>query len=371
MIDIENSKLTLKKGKKMKNIIQSILVYLFSISIFSSANAGTLTVTGTAKATYNIVSGFSNVEKGIGVSNDLDFTGTGQTALGKFTYQVQQESSAGAMNIVDQQLVLVTGYGTVGAFVSEGNLSQQNAGSRSVYGRPTDTDGGIAAEIDNTGINSYNNMQYHLPAGLLPFGIGAKIAYAPDANANLGAKTNSLGTTRTVTGANAGNATSYQITAAPIKGFAIGADYLNHGEAGNAANRSHQNDESGAVFLKYDIGAIGIGASKALHTPAQAMGTANTVEYYDQLNYSVSFLVNPNLSISYEQEISERKGASVLDGVNARTKTADVKNKSNGIQAAYTVGGVTLAVAHNQHDNVGYATGKDADNTVFAVTMAF
>ena len=41
----------------MKNIIKTAIIMLTSVSFLSSANSGELTVTGTAKATYNIVSG--------------------------------------------------------------------------------------------------------------------------------------------------------------------------------------------------------------------------------------------------------------------------------------------------------------------------
>ena len=44
----------------MKNIIKTLIVMLTSISLFGSANAGELSVSGTAKATYNIQSGQTN-----------------------------------------------------------------------------------------------------------------------------------------------------------------------------------------------------------------------------------------------------------------------------------------------------------------------
>ena len=60
----------------MKNIIKSVIVMLSSISLFASANAGELTVSGTAKATYNIGTGNNN-GKGLGITNELNFTAAG------------------------------------------------------------------------------------------------------------------------------------------------------------------------------------------------------------------------------------------------------------------------------------------------------
>ena len=54
----------------MKNIIKTLIVMLTSISLFGSANAGEVSVSGTAKATYNIHSGVkTNQGKGLGITN--------------------------------------------------------------------------------------------------------------------------------------------------------------------------------------------------------------------------------------------------------------------------------------------------------------
>ena len=45
--------------------------------------------------------------------------------------------------------------------------------------------------------------------------------------------------------------------------------------------------------------------------------------------------------------------------------------ESTGIQAAYTLGGMTLAVAMNDHQNARYTQNNDVKDTVFSVAMAF
>ena len=350
----------------MKNIIKSLVVILSSISLFSTAYAGELSVTGTAKATYNITSGYANAEPGIGINNHIDFTGTGETDFGAFKYQIQMEpSSAGAQTIADQSLTLTTAYGTLGAFVSEGGLDLEDGASRSVYARPTDT-GDPSATVDNPDISSYSNVQYHTPAGMLPFGAVFKIAYAPNTDTTIN-DSNATGATHAPAAGTFANVTAYQITATPIDGISIGANYMEVGEQGVSGTKDVQKQESGAAYIKYDMGAFGFGYSKALYAPASTTSVAQTVEYYDQDNLSVAFNVNENLSLSYEIERSERVTAETAGAA----QSANVEQETRGIQAAYTVGGMTLAVSHANHDNVGYATGKDATNTVFAVTMAF
>ena len=164
----------------MKNIIKSLIVMFSSISLFASANAGELSVSGTAKATYNIQSGKTNVDNGLGITNELNFTASGETDNG-YTWSYSMEldpnavatDNAGAQND-DTKLTLSTPMGTVGVFVSEGGLDVEDAASQSVYARPTDI-GDPSATSDNYTIDSYNNIQYHTPADLLPFGATLKL----------------------------------------------------------------------------------------------------------------------------------------------------------------------------------------------------
>ena len=173
----------------MKNIIKTVIVMLTSISLFGSANAGELTVNGTAKATYNIETGSHN-GKGLGITNELNFTAAGELDNGyTWSYSMELDPGATAVGTTadetqgaqndDTQLTLTTPYGTVGVFISEGGLDVEDAASQSAYSRPTDM-GGSDGVVDNFTIDAYNNMQYHTPADLIPFGGSFKVAYAPD-----------------------------------------------------------------------------------------------------------------------------------------------------------------------------------------------
>ena len=50
---------------------------------------------------------------------------------------------------------------------------------------------------------------------------------------------------------------------------------------------------------------------------------------------------------------------------------ADVEQKSTSVQAAYNLGGMTIALISSGHDNVGYTEGANRDQTLLAITMAF
>ena len=342
---------------------------LSSVSLFASANAGELGVSGTAKATYNILSGQTNVSKGIGITNELNFTASGELDNGyTWSYSMELDPDAvaadnGAAQNDDTKLTVSTPYGTFGVFVSEGGLDVEDAGSQSVYARPTDM-GDPSATSDNYTIDSYNNIQYHTPADMLPFGVTAKIAYATGLDAY--GSGNNAGAV--ITDADEGmgdSATEYQVKAAPIDGLTVGASYIEFSGSGTA--NTVQDPESGAYYATYATGPFSIGYSKAYKAPIvgnlTAASTVETVDYYDQTNMSVAYAASDNLSVSYEKETSEANY--VLN------TTADVEQESTSVQIAYAMGGATLAVAHSSHDNVGYTDAANQDQTLFAITMAF
>ena len=357
---------------------------LTSISLFGSANAGELSVNGTAKATYNIETG-ANKGKGLGITNELNFTASGETDAG-YTWSYSMELDPGATSPAtetstgdtqsaqndDTQLTLTTPYGTVGVFISEGGLDVEDAASQSAYSRPTDM-GGSDGVVDNFTIDAYNNMQYHTPADLIPFGGSFKVAYAPDLDTYGSGNNSGVTVTEGATTTVGRSATEMQVSfdAIPMAdGLKIGASYFEFDKQGDEGKKD-QTAESGAYYATYAIGNVSLGYSKAykallIANDANGGGATNTtdVEYYDQSNQSIAYAVNDDLTISYEVEKSE---ANYLSDT-----TAAVEQKSTGVQLAYNLGGMTLAIARNSHDNPSYSsTAASLDQTLIAVTMAF
>jgi len=355
---------------------------LSSVSLFASANAGELSVSGTAKATYNIESGNAN-GKGLGVTNELNFTATGETDAG-YTWSYSMELDPGATAAAtdttatdtesaqndDTKLTLSTPMGTVGVFISEGGLDVEDAASQSVYSRPTDM-GGSDGVTDNYSISSYNNFQYHTAADMIPFGGSIKIGYAPDLDAY--GSGNNAGPAQTEnTIAYAGrSATQYQVSfdAIPyLDGVKIGADYMEFDKQG-IQGKKDQKAESGAYYATYAVGNVSLGYSEGFRAElvgddAHNGGDATKAEDYRQSNMSIAYAINDDLSISYEVEKSEKNFLS--------DATASVEQKSTGLQIAYNLGGMTLALARNSHDNPSYSsTAPDEDQTLIAITMAF
>jgi len=368
----------------MKNTMKIIIALLTSVSLISSVSAGELTVTGSAKATYNILKGGTlgaNASKGIGIANEIDFGAKGELDNGwAWNYQVQMDPGTGTIPstttntgnayIDDSQLTLTTNIGTIGIFVTEGGLDVDNGASQSVWGRPSDI--GLATGMaDGPGIDGFNNIQYHLPAGLLPFGTTFKAAYATGQSSAI----NSANAAGTAGDAYGTSAEQYQVTTTPIDGLKIMADY--YVESG-ARKVVVQQFEAGSIAATYAAGPAKFGISRTLRAPliqSDGSATATTkitntsgggnddeVRLYTSNKYSVAFNVNDALSVSYEMEKSERE-------LIANAAQYDIK--SSAIQAAYTMGGMTLAVSHGKTDNVGYSANNDVEQTLFGVAIAF
>ena len=357
----------------MKKIIAILSVVLFS---FGVAKAGELTVTGSAKASYAITSSDgtaagSNAAKGLGIENEFTLGASGELDNGfTWSYAVDIDAVESSATNDDAKLTLTTPMGTIGMFLGEGGLGVDNAGSQSVIARPSDTSYNEAM-TDTYDIDGYDNIQYHTPADMFPFGITAKIGYAPSGLATAandytasGSANNRLATTDT---ASAGGITlhpggssvsHYQIKANPIDGLNIGADYF---EASGVVGSTDQAPESGAYYATYAFGPAVIGFSKSyLAAPMNALSVL--VETVENDKVSVGINVNDSLSVSYEEEESQ---PTLNTGATTYTMT------STGLQAAYTMGGMTLGVAVNDHENAGYTQNKDVKDTVFTVEMAF
>jgi len=371
----------------MKNITKIMLALLTSVSLISNASAGDLTVTGTAKATLSNVSGGTNgasAKKGVGIANEIDFGATGELDNGMtWNYQVQFDPGATTNNggVDDSQLTITSGYGTLGLYVSEGGLGTDDSASQSVYGRFTDI--GVASGIvEGKGVDGGNNIQLHTPAGLLPLDATIKAAYAPSKSSSGIASTNKTGGASSVYGT---SIEQIQVTLVPTDGLKVYADYYAEKGAGNSINRVIQEQEAGSIAAEYAVGAFSVGLSRTLNAPLilgtgasrnandpnsaialQGSTTYNpdSARLYKTRKGSVAYNVNDNLSISFEREESERE--LIADGSDNANKL-----QADAIQAAYTMGGMTLALSHGEIENAGYTRANDTKQTLVAVTMAF
>jgi hypothetical protein len=345
----------------MKKLTKLALVILTSGSfIFSSVLAGELSVTGSVVASY----GKGEASSGIGVSNELDFNASGELDNG-ITWKWQAQLDNAAANNDDGQLTMGTPYGTIGFFITEGGLASKYAygagalAAGSDYSAPADIEWGV-----NT--DTYNNVQYHTPAGLLPLGLTIKAAYVPNLSAGEGQSAKSTGAIETK--AVGDSLSHYRVDATPIEGLTIGADYS---KASGVLTTNRYEQESAGAYAKYIAGPVTIGYSKTGYQPSTLKSADTGVVTYETDSYGIKFAVNENLTVSYGEEKSTKRTSSTLDLDSARTAATETDYEIEHIQAAYVIGGATLGVAIADAKNTGYTAGKDQKQTIFSIAMAF
>jgi outer membrane protein OmpU len=344
----------------MKTIMKTLFVAVSSLSLMFSVNAGEMTVSGSAKATYNIVNG-TQAEMGVGITNELNFTASGEMDNGyAWSYSMEldpDETDGSALNDDTQINLTLNDMGKVKVCVSECSNNKKYAWDQSAYTTLTDT--GLSTGITYPSAeDSYATLQYHTPT--LPFDTTASLAWG---NAKSDAQSGNYD------GAAASNSiTAYSLVTKPVDGLTLSASYYEVNDYDDGVTTENQLEEGGAWGATYAAGNFTVGYGKSYVSPESsvtvvAAASAATVDHVINTGMSIGFAVNDQLSVSYSKEDSE---------ANQRTSTNTTYDVGvDTIQAAYSLGGATLSVARGDYDNVSYVQDADRTETIIAMTFAF
>ena len=349
----------------MKNISKLLVGILFSALVMAPSYAGELAVSGGATATYTTNGDDASAGKNIGISNEIDFTASGELDNGyTWKYQVQLDGASTAND--DTRLEIGTDMGTVGFYVSEGGLSAELHGVGALgagfdYVSPST----FQSALD---VDGYSNIQYHTPSGMLPFGLAAKVGYVPDMNDTtmLSAKESNSNPASQATGR---NLTQIQVSMAPIDGLTIkGSAAETSNSTGTSGPGGKEQGVSANLGASYTMGPVSVGYVEGGYQPAVASGE---VTYYENTYLGIQFDVNDQLSLSYhvdESEANVRSAVAVAATVGTKAVTA-MEQKS--IQLAYTTGGATIGITQADVSNADYTAGKEEEQTVISLGISF
>ena len=143
--------------------------------------------------------------------------------------------------------------------------------------------------------------------------------------------------------------TDFAINVSPenIDGLTVGL-----GMSNNTIGNNVDSDES-TMYATYATGGFtfGVQLSDLDHTTATSD--------QESIAYGVTYAVNDDLSIGYSYHELETE------------LTTDEDQKSTGISASYTMGGMTLAGASNDVDNIAGTTSRDHEGYEFTLSFAF
>ena len=342
----------------MKTIMKTLFVSIASLSLMFSVNAGEVSVSGTAKATYHVTNGQQS-DNTIGVTNELNFKASGEMDNGyAWSYNMaldpRSADSGDAANDDTSITVTMNDLGTAKICVSTCGNSKEYAFDQSAYTSMSDT--GLSEGIEYPiSASSYASLQYHTPE--LPFGTTGSVAYG---------QTKSDGQSGNAqAGSNGNNITAYSLVTKPVDGLTVSASFYEIEDYDDGITTENQLEEGGAYGIEYAIGNFTVGYGKSYKAPESTAITAGgtTVEYYENTGISLGFAVNDALSVSYTTEESSPSYQT------SSTTAYDIDMAS--IQASYSLGGATVSLARADYDNVGYANGVDASETIFAINFAF
>ena len=145
--------------------------------------------------------------------------------------------------------------------------------------------------------------------------------------------------------------TDYAIAFSPemVEGLTVG---YAAGEAQTAINNDRENS---TAYVKYAVGGFTLGVQKSESDNDTASSSQESTAY------GISYAVNDDFSIGYSVHNLEFDSAA----------TNNDEQESSGVSASYTMGGMTLAGAMNEVDNMDGVATADHEGYEFNLSFAF
>ena len=334
----------------MNNLKKIGLSALAGSLAVTSASAFDYTVSGTAVMAYSSVDAPafapSTTGKGIGLETDLTLAGSGELDNG-YTVNWFMVLDTDAV-VSNTSGTLALGMGSLGTLQFNNHFGSRANGIDDVMPAAYNEtwDGLTSADNNPSFFGSATNggsIDYRAPALDLA-GVTANLALTYDPAAEEGAATK--GGQSTVN--NVGTAVVLELS--HESGLSIGAGQENvDGQVGGS------DEESVTAYVKYSMGPITVGYQEAYQN------TINNGQDLEATMMGISYTAG-DLSVSYGESTytSHAIGA-----------TAAIESDLDSIQAAYTMGAMTISAAMSETGNAGNVVGQTHEENEIAVSFAF
>jgi outer membrane protein OmpU len=314
----------------MNNFKKIGLSALAGSLVAMSVNAADLAISGAASMSFSDTKqGKADRGNGFSMGDSINFNFTGETESG-LNVKVHYEFDGDVVDDYDLTLsndlgtLVFNGSGTSGAFGAVDDVTPN------AYEESWDIVAGTPTVIN--GYSAVNSFIYTSPSFS---GATFKMSYV---NAN--------GLT---TAGTAKSYTDYAIAIAPesVEGLTVGFAIADSEQVIGTTT-----DEQTA-YVKYAYGPVTVGYQLSALDSSAANGDQ------DSTAWGVSYAVSDNISIAYNEHTLETES------------TSDKDQESSGVSASYTMGGMTLAGAMNQIDNVQGTDANDFEGYEFTLSFAF
>ena len=322
----------------MNNLKKIGLSALAGSLVSVSAQAAEVSVSGSAGITMDRpwVQGATGNDFSMGDSLKFDMSGETDGGLGVAVYY---EIDGGALDDYDMTL---SG--------DWGSLKFNGSGTSSAFGA-----------VDDVTPNAYEEAWDILDTdGTATSGSPMVIGGGGGTNMFIYTSPSYAGATLTVAYQNDGGAAaiadSYSDFALAFSPEAFEGLTLGYAKSDNQVAATADNDKT-TYYVKYAVGGFTLGyqASEADHD--------TTSSSQDSMAYGITYAVNDDLSIGYSYH--------ELEPDSAAGSNASFDQESTGVSASYTMGGMTLAGAMNDTDNMRGVNSNDFEAYEFNLSFAF
>ena len=322
-----------------------------SMALATSAQAFDANVSVESQVVYSSAQGNENASeakngKGIGVDNDIAFTGSGELDNG-FTVSVSHVLDTND-TVGNSSTQLAVGMGSLGTiqYNAHGGAATNAIDDilPKAYEEPWDGTIGTS-EFNNFGSEIQNgSLTYKLPAmEMMGATISAAVDYDPNANVDAPAPG--------AVGTDGASGEGFVVKIAHESGLTLG------GGATKVGNTNARVGESGATgYIQYSNGPLTVAYQEFYHN--EAAGAADS----DGEGYALAYTAG-DMTFSYSVQNEQ---------TNARGATAALEEEEmSAIQAAYSMGGMTLAASIYESENVEGVAGVKYEETELSVSFAF
>jgi hypothetical protein len=347
-----------------------------SLAAISAANAGDLTVTGSAHLTYVSLGGTGDETVGnpIGMQSNVTFKGSGELDNG-WTFALSIADGDGGAYSSSNIDIVMGGLGSI-------NFDQGDSGNGiAAYDNVMPTaweeahGAGLSGDVKTVlGAGASQNVMYTTPT---LFGTTIALTYAHDYGVtDVNDKTTKAGENAT------GKAVDATIKINPSLGSEIlsglnlyaGASVIEAYDNGSA-HAADEDNYQGVLAFTYALGPVEIGyMGSAMYDGDEgyaADGAAASTDYHTYKNqaFGVAFNVNDDFSVSYG-EYETRKAGYNNTAVQVTGEAGRLVEVVSW-QAAYTMGGASFRVADVEVDNAGFSAGNSQSATIVSLGLAF
>ena len=311
----------------MNNFKKIGLSALAGSLVAMSVNAADLAITGGASISFSDTNrGKANMGNGFSMGDSINFNFTGETDGGlnvKVHYELDNDI------IDDYSLTLSNDLGT---------LVFNGSGSSGAFGA-----------VDDVTPNAYEeswDIVTGTPTVINGYSAGSSFIYTSPSFSGVTLKASYLN----ANGTTAKSYTDYAVAISPeaVEGLTLGAAVADSEQTAGTTT-----DET-TYYVKYAYGPVTVG-----YQHSELDSTTNTADIESDA-YGISYAVTDSFSIAYNEHTLETTGNSSL-----------LDQESTGISGSYTMGGMTLAGAMNEVDNIAGATAASADRKGYEFTLSF